>query len=190
MEAFEFVRSPAQSDDLRDNVPKIPAPPRILDHEVFDRVIIDQRILESQEYICRLDSDGRQRASYDDIVESKRYEAEVRIAAMAPPLLRNAPRENANDVIAQMMPLLRQQFQEILAPMQQQLNGVQQQLNGVQPQLNVMQPQLNHIQRQLRISQYNLEAVSFNSSAFKNEAAIRASMNNEELLLFFQDGSF
>ena len=49
---------------------------------------------------------------HEDLVEAKRYKAEVRIAAMTGPLLRLAPRAQANEVVALMMPVMQQAIQQ------------------------------------------------------------------------------
>ena len=209
MEAFQFVRGPAQSDNLRGNVPNIPAPPPVLDHEIFDRGIIDQRIRESQAYLCRLKTDGLQNCTLPDFVEAERYVAEVQIASIVRPLLRIAPRANANEVVALMTPLIEQRFEALTQAMQQRfevmqgalqqrfevMQGAQQQRfeviqGALQQRFEVMQADLrgqldasrNETQQQFRILQYNMAALAFNSSALHPEAPIRALQNNAGII--------
>ena len=198
MEAFQFVRGPAQSDNLRGNVPNIPAPPPVLDHEIFDRGIIDQRIRESQAYLCRLKTDGLQNCTLPDFVEAERYVGEVQIASIVRPLLRIAPRANANEVVALMTPLIEQRFEALTQAMQQRfevMQGAQQQRfeviqGALQQRFEVMQADLrgqldasrNETQQQFRILQYNMAALAFNSSALHPEAPIRALQNNAGII--------
>ena len=187
MEAFQFVRGPAQSDNLRGNVPNIPAPPPVLDHEIFDRGIIDQRIRESQAYLCRLKTDGLQNCTLPDFVEAERYVGEVQIASIVRPLLRIAPRANANEVVALMTPLIEQRFEALTQAMQQRFEVMQ---GALQQRFEVMEADLrgqldasrNETQQQFRILQYNLAALAFNSSALHPEAPIRALQNNAGII--------
>ena len=187
MDAFQFVRGPVQSDGLRKNVPIIPAPPPVLDDEIFDRGILDQRIRESQAYLCRLKNDGLQNSTPHDFVEAERYVAEVQTASIVRPILRIAPQANANEVIALMTPLMDQRFEALTQAMQ---GAVQQRFEvmqgALQQRFEVMQAELrgqldasrNETRLQFRILQYNMAALAFNSSALLPEVPIQALQNN------------
>ena len=110
-EVPHVVRSPAQSNGLREADPAIPAPPPILDTEVLDEGVLADRVNRSEVYLDNLKS-KRRLCLHEDLVEAKRYKAEVRIAAMTGPLLRLAPRAQANEVVALMMPVMQQAIQQ------------------------------------------------------------------------------
>lgn len=171
MAEFEFVRSPAQSKSLRGAHPAIPVPPPVLDREALDECTLAGRVHRSEEYLENLK--GKRRVClHEDVAEAKRYKAEVRIAAMAGRLLRIAPRANADEVVALVMPRIEQQFQAMRLEFQQELQILR----------HETQEQFNEIQKQLRILQFNSAAASFNSSSFIPEAFIRPFVNDAELL--------
>ena len=109
-------------------------------------------------------------------MEAERYKGEVRIAAMASPILCIAPQANANQVADLFMPLLRQEIRDQFGVMQ---GALQQRFVVMQAALREqLDDSRNETQQQFRIFQFNMGAMAFNSSVMILEAPIRALQKN------------